>query len=246
MVSAWSSDNSLVLAQEVVDEKSNEIKAVPKILKALVLKGNTVTIDAMGCQTEIAKQIVEKNGNYVLALKGKQGNLHDDVKYYFEAAIKTNFDKVPHSFFKTIDSDHGRIETREYYKVNYVDWLEQKSLWTGLTGVAAVISTVEIKEKVTREIRYFITRLKGNAEEVGCHIRSHWGVESKVHWVLDVTFGEDDDRKRALNSAKNFAVLRRMAINLLKNETSEKKKSNPRKMFKASVNNDYLLKILLS
>lgn len=242
LVSAWASKNALVLSQVRVDEKSNEITAIPEILSVLDIHGCIITIDAMGCQKDIAEKIIEGGGDYILALKGNQGKFHAQVKDYMDISIETSFEDIPHEKTVMIEKDHGRIETREYYLVNELDWLGNKKEWKGLNSIGVVISTRKIQGKTTTETRLYISSLESNVKKLAEGIRNHWGVES-MHWSLDVSFQEDQCRKRVEKSAANFAIVRHMALNLLKKEKSYKG-SIVRKQFKAALTEEYLEKVL--
>lgn len=239
MVSAWAQQNSLVLGQVKVDEKSNEITAIPKLLKQLDLTGTVVTIDAMGCQTTLAEQIIEQQGDYVLSLKGNQGNLHDDVKTWFTSTLAPSVGAVD------IDSGHGRIETRSVRVSNDIEWLQERHPnWSGLRSIIAVTATRELKDKTETETRYFISSLDdSNPARLGSAVRAHWSVENNLHWVLDVAFDEDSNRTRIGNSAANLGIVRHIALNLIKNEKSSKVGVKTKRA-KAGWNNLYLLKIL--
>ena len=243
MVSAWANKNSLVLAQVEVDQKSNEITAIPKILRALEIKGCLVTIDAMGCQRDIAEQIIDNGGDYALALKGNQGLLHEQVKDYLEISFETNFEDVPHKRTTTMEKDHGRIEKREYFLVSDIDWLEGKENWKGLNAVGLVVSHRKINGKTTVNMRFYLTSLGEDIERFAKGVRGHWGVENCLHWQLDVTFQEDQCRKRMKNSAANFAIILRMAINMLKKEKTFKG-SIVRKQLRAAMKPEYREKVL--
>jgi predicted transposase YbfD/YdcC len=238
MVSAWACENSLILGQVKTAEKSNEITAIPELLELLSIKNNIITIDAMGTQKEIAKKIIEKKGDYVLALKGNQSNLQIDVSDYFKFAIKESFKDIDFKQYQTMDKGHGRIEKRKYYLINDIKWLNNKEKWAGLKGIGMVESTVIKADLKTVETRYFITSLTGTAEEFGNAVRNHWGVES-MHWILDVVFKEDKNTVRKDFAPQNLAVLRRIALNILKKDTSIKK-SLKIKRLKAALNLDYL------
>jgi predicted transposase YbfD/YdcC len=222
MVSAWASANRLILGQCKVDEKSNEITAIPELLKLLEIKGCIVTIDAMGCQKEIASQIIEQGADYVLALKGNQGGLFEDVQWLFEQAINTDFVDVDHDFCQSIDKGHGRLEIRRCWTLSNLDYLTQLPLWTGLQTIALVQSERRINGKVSTENRYYISSLPSNATVIAEAVRTHWSIENSLHWVLDVSFHEDASRIRKDNSPENMAVLRHFALNLLSRDKSSK------------------------
>ena len=238
MVGAWASENSLILGQVKTAEKSNEITAIPELLDLISVKNNIVTIDAMGTQKDIAKKIIEKKGDYILALKGNQSSLQTDVVDYFNFAISENFKDIDCKYYQTLNKGHGRIEKRKYYLINDIKWLDNKENWAGLKGIGMVESTVTKGESQTVESRYFITSLKGTAEEFGNSVRNHWGIEA-MHWTLDVVFKEDKNAVRKDFAPQNLAVLRRIALNILKKDTSIKK-SLKIKRFKAALNLDYL------
>ena len=236
LVSAWANANQLVLGQVKTDEKSNEITAIPTLLEMLELKGCIVTIDAMGCQKEIAKQITDAEADYVFGLKGNQSSLHDDVRLYFETEGATR-KMVTH------DKGHGRIETREYSLETEIDWLSQKPDWVGLKAIGMVKSSVLEKDVLREESRYFVTSLadvKAFAEAV----RAHWGIENSLHYCLDVTFHEDACRTRKDNSAENFSVIRKIALNILK--AFPVKMSLARKRRKCEYDPDFMADVLLS
>jgi len=250
IVSAWASKNSLCLGQIKTEEKSNEITAIPELLDMLLLKDTTVTIDAMGTQKDIAKKIKEeKEANYVLALKKNHENLHKDVEDYFKYALENKFREIDYQSIKTSDKGHGRIETREYYLVSDIDWLESKKEWFGLESIGMVISKRKTKENETIEIRYFLTSLK-NINDFSNAVRQHWGIES-MHWILDVTFKEDSSRVRKENEPENVALLRKIALNILKIDTKIDKSQNIRpysyrcKRYQACLDVSYLEKVMI-
>ena len=243
LVSAWSSDLSITLGQVRTEEKSNEITAIPELLNLLAIEGCTITIDAMGCQRDIAEQIVNQRADYVLTLKGNQNNLHDDVKTYFEDAQKTGFKEISCSVFQTTDKDHGRFEKRIYIATDDIDWLYGREKWKNLTSIVMVISERELNGKTSTETRYYITSHKPNAEALGNCIRLHWSIENQLHWQLDVTFNEDQSRTRTGYGAENFAAVRRFVITLLRQEKS-KKLSLTSKRLLAGWDVAYLEKIL--
>lgn len=244
MVSAWASKNMVTLGQVKTDEKSNEITAIPELLNLLEIRGCIVTIDAMGCQKKIVNKIVtDKKADYVIALKGNQGNLHDDVKLFFEGALKDNFDGIDFNFHKTVDGDHGRIETREYYIVSDIDWLDSKKAWNNLNTIGMVISERDTGNKVSKEARYFICSIPKDAKLFAKSVREHWGIENKVHWVLDISFREDESRMRKGDSAANFSIVRHIALNMLRHEKSVKL-GIKNKRLNAAWDNEYLLNVL--
>lgn len=254
VVSAWAESNSLVLGQLKVTDKSNEITAVPELLRVLELSGCIVTLDAMGCQKKIAKEIIEADADYVLALKGNQETVHEEVKSFLDATIaETQAARLPGAKLskpaaalaqvKTIEKDHGRIETRHYYQTDELSWFADLEKWEGLKSVGVVESTREIGEEKTIERRYYLCSLRLDVEMFARAVRSHWGVENKVHWIMDVCFHEDQSRARAGYAAENLATLRRLALNLLKKETS-KKRGIKGKQLNAGWDHPYLLKLL--
>ena len=248
LVSAFVHENATVLGQLSVDCKENEIVAIPRLLELLDLTGATVTIDAMGCQTEIAGNIVQNGGDYLLAVKENQPALHQTLQRNLDEMRLEQFAGVRHDFRQTVDGDHGRIETRRVWVTDQLDdWLDQsqRSRWPGLRSVAVVEATREIPSKpASVERRYFISSLPGtDASRMAEAIRGHWSVENKLHWVLDVSFAEDQARQRKDHSAENFSRLRRIALNLLRRETT-KKRGIKGKRLNAAWDHDYLLKLL--
>lgn len=242
MVSAWANQARIVLGQVKTEEKSNEIKAIPELLALLELTGCIVTIDAIGCQKTIAQEIINKGADYVLALKGNQGDLARGVELGFDIARANNFEGIEYRFFEESGFEHGREEMRRYWLLSNLHWLPDANKWPGMKSVCMVESIRNIKGKECVEIRYYITSLSDNVEQVGKAIRNHWGVENSLHWVLDVTFREDECRIRNGNAAENFAVLRRIALNLFKREPS--KRSIKRKRLLACLHFDYLITAL--
>ena len=244
MVSAWASENGITLGQVITDEKSNEITAIPALLDLLEIKGCIVTIDAMGCQKKIVEKIVvDKEADYVLSLKGNQGNLHNDVKLFFEMAMKDSFRDISFDSLVTVDGDHGRIETRRHYIVSNIDWLEEKQKWKNLKTIGMVISERDINGKVSIESRYFICSINEDAKLFAKAVREHWGIENKVHWCLDIAFREDESRMRKGHSAGNFSVVRHIALNLLRHEQTLKV-GIKNKRLNAAWDSRYLLKVL--
>ncbi len=220
MVSALATSTKLVLGQEKVSEKSNEITAIPQLLDLLCLEGAIVSIDAMGTQRSIAEKIRDKKADYVLALKGNQGLLHDDIRLFLSAEIDKKQRKISNKimdYYEDFDKGHGRIEKRTCYVTDQLEWLEQKKAWRDLKTVVAVESVVTTHEKTMTEIRYFISSLPPNAKEIAHAIRRHWAIENSLHWVLDVTLGEDNSRVRKDNAPENMAMIRHIVLNLLRN-----------------------------
>lgn len=244
MVSAWASTNRLVLGQVKVDEKSNEITAIPQLLSVLDLNGCIVTLDAMGTQKAIAQQIIDGGGDYVLSLKGNQGNLHEDVKEIFALARKKEFVGIDHEFHQTVESGHGRIEIRRYWLLGDVEHLIDGKQWPGLKRVG-MVETEQRRSGQSSTIgqRYYLVSLDGNVEQFATSVRSHWGIENQVHWVLDVTFREDASRVRKDHAPENLALIRHIALNLVRQETSLKR-SVKGKRLKAGWDNEYLSSIL--
>ena len=225
------------------EEKSNEITAIPELLDLLDISGCIVTIDAMGCQKKIAAKIIEKDADYVLALKKNQGTLHDDVELFFQDAKKIDFKDIQNSYYQTVDGDHGRIEERRHWVVSDTAWLDGKPQWKGLSSIGMVERERDIDGKVSCETSYYILSQKCDAKIFATSARKHWGIENKLHWGLDVSFREDECRKRTGNSAENFAIIRHVALNLLKQENSMRK-SIKTKRLQAGWDNMYLMKVL--
>lgn len=243
MVSAWASENGLTLGQVKTEEKSNEITAIPELLELLEIKGCIVTIDAMGCQKKIAANIVDKDADYVLALKGNQGTLNDDVTLFFTDAIENKFKDIDFDYHKTVDGGHGRVEIRRHWSVSDIDWLDQKQDWEGLKSIGMVESERHVADKISVEKRFFIASIKKDSELLAKAVREHWGIENKVHWVLDVAFQEDDSRIRKGNAAENLAVIRHIGLNLLRSEKSKKVGIKSKRKI-AGWDDSYLLKVL--
>lgn len=246
LVSAWASENGLTLGQLKVEGKSNEITALPALLKLLEVKGCVVTMDAMGCQKELASQIVQQGGDYVLCLKGNQGSLHEETRYFFEEAKKMTFQDVPHRYHQTVEKDHGRIEVRRCWMVEEVaiQWLGREDQWPGLASIAAIEAERRIGRKVTKETRYFISSLRGSVKQLAEAARKHWGIENSLYWVLDVTMNEDQSRIRKDHAPENMALLRRLALNLI-NKTKPRKASVRGSIKKAGWDNSFLEAILV-
>jgi len=238
VISAFCDDLRLVLGQRPSDHKKNEIRDIPKLLDILYLEGCIVTLDAMGCQKAIAQKIRDRKADYVLALKGNQGSLHEDVKLWFEDVGCSNSD-----YYQSVDGGKGRIETREYWICDQIEWLTKRHPdWAGLRSIGQVTSQREINGKTSDQTRYFITSLPADASTFAGAVRSHWGIENRLHWVLDVVFGDDHCRVRADQAPKNFTVIKHMAMNLLNRAKQNKSLRLMRK--KAGWNNQFLKSIL--
>ena len=247
MVSAWAHENRLVLGQVKTDEGSNEITAIPKLLELLEIKGCIVTIDAIGCQHEIAGKIREERADYVLAVKGNQQTLHEEIKWFFdETEVEKDRAEGLIDYYKTVDKDHGRIEVREYVTTDEIDWLlPSMKEWEGIQSIGMVKAQRIIGETTSTEYRYYLSSLPSNAELFGKAVRAHWGIENSVHWVLDMVFREDESRMRKGNSPENFAILRRIALNLVRRDISSKFSLKARRKA-AGWNDSYLEKLLFS
>lgn len=246
MVSAWAQENGLVLGQVKVDDKSNEITAIPQLLKLFDLTGCVVTIDAMGCQTEIARNITEAGADYVLSLKGNHSTMHKDVITLFDEGLVSAFKEMRCQEEETIEKGHGRIERRRYFLVDdpdYLAYLNPKGAWTNLRGIGMVQAEREVGGVVTSEKRYYLCSV-GSVREFRVAQRGHWSIENNLHWVLDVAFREDHNRTRTDHSAHNFAILRHIALNLLKGERTAKVGVKVKRL-KCGWNEDYLLRVLL-
>lgn len=246
MVSAWASQNHLVLGQVKVDKKSNEITAMPQLLKVLELKGCIITIDAMGTQKKIARQIIEGGGDYVLSLKGNQGNIHEDVEQLFEWTRNIEFKDIPHEFYQTTNGGHGRIEIRRHWLLDGVEYLVDGHLWSGLKRVGMVESERRLPGKVASiERRYYLLSLDGDVQRFAHCVRSHWGIENQLHWVLDMAFNEDASRIRKDHAPENLALIRHLALNLLRQDISVRCGIKAKRL-KAGWDNAYLSRILSS
>ena len=248
MVSAWATENEIVLGQRKVDEKSNEITAIPELLKILAVSGCIVTIDAIGTQINIAKTIMEAHADYVLSVKENQGHLFEDISTLFAVDQAQNFKYASFEYKKTISKGHGRIDIRECWSTSnpaYLSLIRGLENWIGLHSVSMIINTRIIGDKETKQVRYYISSLPSNAEKILRAVRKHWSIENKLHWVLDVALNEDHSRVRKDQAPENLAVLRHIALNLLKHEKTAKGGIHA-KQLQAGWKEDYLLKVLAS
>jgi len=245
MVSAWASANQVVLGQLKTEDKSNEITAIPYLLKLLDISGCIITIDAMGTQKKIARLIRERGGDYILALKENQGNLYKDCILFFEQMKAMRRKGYIFEEHTTVDGGHGRIETRKYFMTSDIEWLSDKEKWTDLQSIGMVESTREINGQVSTERRFFIASLPSDAKRFGDAVRSHWGIENRVHWILDIAFREDESRVRTGHAPENLAVLRHIALNLLKTDKSLRGSIKTKRLH-AALNVQFLEKIVFS
>jgi predicted transposase YbfD/YdcC len=243
LVTAWASENGLTLGQVGCEEKSNEITAIPVLLQLLSLKGCTVTIDAMGCQTEIAAQIREQKGHYVLALKGNQSGLQEDMQQLVEQAINVDFEGQTHGVYETRETAHGRTDVRTCHVLEISQDHPQRATWKDLRTVVAVTSQRTVKDQETCETRFYISSHVPRAQWLAQAIRRHWSIENGQHWVLDVTFGEDQRRQQDRNGGANLAAVRRLAVSLLRQETTNKRGAKNKRL-RCALDPNYLLTVL--
>jgi predicted transposase YbfD/YdcC len=246
MVNAWAETNHLVLGQRKVDEQSNEITAIPELLKLLEIRGCIVTIDSIGTQKKIAKTILSCEADYVLAVKDNQGNLHQDIRYLFEYDQRNDFQDAPYKYVKTVNKGHGRINVRHCWATDdpeYLASIREHHKWSGLQSIAMVITERITEQNISSETRFYISSLAGNAKQILHAVRGHWVVENGLHWVLDIAFDEDQSRVRKDHAPANLAVLIQMAVNLLKQEKSAKGGIKAKRL-QAGWNENYLLTVL--
>lgn len=238
MVSAWSSKNHCVLGQTKTEAKSNEITAIPELLKVLEIENSIITIDAMGTQKKIATAIVDNNGDYILAVKGNQPKLENDITDYFN-----NVDLDELNSYEENDKNHGRIENRKYYISNDLNNISTKESWSNLTSIGMTISTRNIDGKISEQTKYYISSCKADIKTFSEATRQHWGIENSLHWCLDVGFNEDDCRIRKGFASENLAVVRHIALTMIKKENTSKR-GVVGKRFNAAINNKYMEKVL--
>lgn len=245
MISAWASQDGITLGQRKVADKSNEITAIPQLLQQLRIKGCIVTIDAIGCQKDIARSIRDKQAEYVLAVKGNQRQLHQDIQQWFACADETGFDNQDYDHCQTINKDHGRIEKRQCWVIRdplaFV-YIRQYEGWTDLRAIVRVRRERQLAERTEHSTAYYISSLTASAECLLSATRQHWAIENRLHWVMDVTFAEDQMRTRQGNSAQNLIALRHIALNILKQDTS--RGSLRQKRYRAALDDKFLLKLL--
>jgi predicted transposase YbfD/YdcC len=246
MVSAWAEENHLVLGQRQVEEKSNEITAIPALLRLLEIKGCIVTVDAIGTQTKIARHIIQAEGDYLLAVKHNQGKLYRDLEMLFSYDQQQGFEDTPYDYAKEVKKGHGRIDVRECWATSDPEYLEsvgQAKKWTNLQSIVMVVRKRIIDDEESVKTRFYISSLEANAKRILIATRQHWSIENGLHWVLDIAFNEDRSRVRKDHAPANLAVLRHMAVNLLKQETSAKGGIKAKRL-QAGWNEDYLIKVL--
>ena len=241
MVSVWATENGLTLGQSLVAEKSNEITAVPALLRQLELAGCIVTADALHCQKETAREIIEADADYVLALKGNQGTAHEEIKAYLDDAVERRDPGL--AALTTVEKGHGRLETRRYWQSEAIDWFADRAEWPGLRSVGLVEATREIGDKVSVERRYYLSSLPQDVALFAKAVRAHWAIENQCHWVLDVVFREDQSRARSGHAIANLGILRRLALNILRKDRSLDRGIH-RKQLHAALNPDYLRHLL--
>jgi len=243
VVSAWATENRLVLGQLKVDDKSNEITAIPELLDMLMIKGCTITIDAMGCQKAIADTIISNGADYVLAVKENQPKLYEQISSHMTNAATNDFSRISHEMHATKDTGHSREEYREYHIVKDVQWLENRDQWPSLAAIGAAYAVRLTKSGEQTETRYYILSRALSAKEFGNAVRKHWGIENSLHWNLDVSLREDECRIRKLHAPTNMTVVRKVAINLLKQETATNA-GIVSKQLKAALSTNYLERVI--
>ena len=243
IVSAWATESGLLLGQRKTRDKSNEITVVPELLRALELAGCIITADALHCQRSIAKEIIEADADYVLALKGNQPAAHGEIKTFLDDAAERGDRAL--AFLETTDKGHGRVEVRRYWQTEQIGWFADREKWEGLRSVALVESVREVKGKQSVERRYYLSSLPVDVAKLARAVRGHWKIENQLHWVLDVVFGEDQSRARTGHAAENLAATRRLAINLLRQDKDNKRSLKSQRL-RATLDPDYLRQLLAS
>jgi predicted transposase YbfD/YdcC len=245
MVSAWAAAQGLCLGQVKTDAKSNEITAIPKLLEVLALRDHVVTIDAMGCQKDIARTIHARGGDYVLSLKGNQGLFHAEIQAFFADARAHHFQGLAHTTAETTDGDHGRVEVRRAWATDQLAWLADRARWPGLRSVVLVEAARTVGARTTTDTRCFISSLPADAAHLARVVRAHWAIENSLHWVLDVAMNQDQTRIRTGHAPENLAILHHLALNLLKQERTEKL-GIKNKRLAAGWDHDYLLRVIMA
>jgi predicted transposase YbfD/YdcC len=246
LVSAWAEANRLLLGPVAVDPGANQIPAIPILLQQVALAGSIVTVDAIGCQTAIAAQIVAQEADYVLALKANQGTLHEAVRVLFAAGQADGLVSIRHDIQRSIEKNHGRLELRQVWAVDdpaVMAYLDPHGAWPNLRSVAMVVTERRVDADIAREVRYYLSSLPGTAATIGAAVRGHWGIENRLHWVLDIAFREAESRVRHGHASQNLAVLRRLALNLLRQESTAKIGTKAKRL-KAGWDEAYLLNLL--
>lgn len=244
LVSAWIVENRLTLGQVATEEKSNEITAIPRLLDLVTIRGATISMDAMGCQKTIAAKIIDSGANYVMGLKGNQGTAHEEIKLFFDDALTNDFAGIQHTFDETVDgSEHGRTEVRRVWATQDLDWFEDRAKWAGLRSIVLVQSERSVGEQTSTELRYYWSSHNLHAKALGKMIRGHWGIENELHWCLDVAFREDESSMHTDHGPENLALLRKIVLNLVKNERTCKRGMQAKRK-RAAWDPPYLLTLL--
>ncbi len=244
IVSAWSTNNGIILGQIKTEDKSNEITAIPKLIDLLDIKDSIVTIDAMGCQKEIASKIIDNGGDYILALKNNQKSFFQRTEAAFEHGLESDFKDMDYDFYQERNIGHGRVEERNYFQINDINFLNREDDWKSLSAIGMVESITIRDKKVSIEKRFYIMSISNDVKEFGDAVRKHWQVENNLHWKLDVQFNDDASKKRERNSADNFSILKRAAMNLLKKNGPSDWRNSKKRMY-ASYDENFLKDIIM-